>query len=190
MIYSKISEIENKNCKRIKTNHLIALCEVSNDYKSFCEDLEKLIKSKIYRNLVNEAYHVMQGKFSIFSNKYKNFIEKHKRTIEIMNKYYCLSDFTVLSYDEKGARREDLAEDYFYQYIEEHIEDIETIKAVALKIKSLGFHEIDFGEKLDFTRDEYELDTLYGGDFAFLENMEVKPSYFNIPIQYKTTGSC
>lgn len=190
MIYSAVIEKRNKYCKKIQTNHLIVLCEVGEDYKSFCDDLEELIKSKSNRDLVSKVYHVMQGKLSIGSNKYKEFIEKHKHTIEIMNKYSCLSNLTVLSYDEKGKRRENLAEDYFYQYIQEHNEDIETIKAVALKIKDLGFNEINFGEKLDFTEIEYELDTSYGSDFAFLEDMKVNPTYLNSPIKYRTSGSC
>lgn len=190
MIYSEVIEKRNKHCKKIQTNHLIVLCEVVEDYKSFCDDLEELIKSKSNRDLVSKIYHVMQGKLSIGSNKYKRFIEKHKHTIEIMNQYSCLSNLTVLNYDEKGKRRENLAEDYFYQYIQEHNKDIETIKAVALKIRALGFNEINFGEKLDFTEIEYELDTSYESNFAFLENMEVNPTYLNSPIKYRTNGSC
>jgi len=191
MIYSGVLE-KNKNCKKIKTNHLIVLCEVGENYKSFCEDLENLVKSKKEKDLVKKVYHIIQDKSSFGSSKYKSFIEKHKHTIEIMNMYSCLSNLTVLSYNTKGQRRENLSEDYFYQYISEHKADIDVIKAVALKIKNLGFDEITFGEKLDFTKTEYELDTSYGYDnnFAFLENMEVTPTYLERPIKYKTNGSC
>ena len=113
---------------------MIVLCEIVDDYKSFYNDLDELVKSKNHKDLVNK------GKSIISFKKYKNFIEKHKHTIEIMNKYYCLSNLTILSYDELGNRRENLAEDYFYQYIKEHKEDIETIKKIALKIKYLGFN--------------------------------------------------
>lgn len=194
MVYSALIEERKKYCKRIQTNHLIVLCEIKDDYKSFCNDLDKLIKFKSDRDLVRKLYHVMQGNISIGSSKYKEFIEKHKHTIDIMNKYSCLSNFIVLSYDSEGKRKKDLGEDYFYQYIQEHKNDIETIKAVALKIRNLGFNEIDFGEELDFSEIEYELytslDTLYGSKFAFLENMEVSPTYLYNPIKYKTNGSC
>lgn len=132
----------------------------------------------------------MQGKFSIRSSKYKSFIEKHKHTIEIMKKYLCLSNLTVLSYDAKGNRRKNLPEDYFYQYIKNNKEDIEKIKEVALKLKKLGFNEIKYGENLDFTGIEYDLDIFYGNDFAFLENIKVNSTYLNNPIKYKTNGSC
>lgn len=180
----------NEQCKSISINHLITLCEIEEDYKSFCDDLEILIKSKTNKDLVNEAYQVMQGKFSIHSGKYKSFIEKHKRTIEIMKNYFCLSNLTVLSYDTKGNRRENLPEDYFYQYIQKNKEDIEIIKKVAFKIKKLGFEKIEFGENLDFTEVVYDLDAFYGSEFAFLENIEVNPTYLKNPIKYKTNGSC
>ncbi len=189
MIYSAVIEKWNKHCKKINTNHLIVLCEIGEDYKSFCEDLEKLIKSKNNRDLVKKAYRVMRGKFSIGAGKYKSFIEKHKQAIEIMNKYYCLSDLTVLSYDTRGKRRKGLTEDYIYQYIQEHKEDIETIKSIALKIKKLGFERIKFNENLDFTKLEFQLDNLHEGDFAFLENIEIKPTDLQSIIKYKTKGS-
>lgn len=180
----------NEQCKNISINSLITLCEIGEEYKSFCDDLEILIKSKTNKDSVNEAYEAMQGKFSIRSKKYKSFIEKYKNTIEIMKKYYCLSNLTVLSYDTKGNRRENLTEDYFYQYIQKNKEDIETIKEVVLKLKKLGFDEIKYGENLDFTEVEYYLDTFSGRDFAFLENIEVNSTYLNNPIKYKTNGSC
>lgn len=181
---------KNEHLKEIPTSNLIVLCEVIEDYKSFCDDLEKLIKSNSNRNLVSKVYRIMQGNLSIISSKYKEFIEKHKNTIEIMKRYSCLSDLTVLSYDEKGNRRENLSEDYFYKYIQEHKQDIEKIKAVALKINSLGIDKISFDEELDFTLYEYKYDSSYKRDFSLLENMEVNPTYLNSPIRYKTNGSC
>jgi len=179
----------DKQCKSISINHLIALCEIGEDYKLFCDDLEKLIKSKTNKDYVTDACRVMQEKFSIHASKYKSFIEKHKNTIGIMNKYSCLSDLTILSYDQKGNRRKNLPEDYFYEYIQRNKENIEIIKEVALKLKKLGFCEIKYGENLDFTEVEYELDASYERNFAFLENIEVNSTYLLNPIKYKTNGS-
>lgn len=189
MIYSFTTNINNQDCKKIQTNHLLTLCEVNDDYKSFCDDLEQLIKSKVDKDLIMDAYHAMQGKFFLGAKKYKEFIEKHKHTIETMNKYACLGNLTILSYDAKGNRKENLPLDYFYQYLQKHIEDIKTIKAVALKIKKLGFEKITFGEELDFTEMEYELNKQWG-EIVYLENMEANPTYLNDPLKYKTNGSC
>lgn len=181
----------DEKCKSISIDYLITLCEIGEDYKTFCDDLEILIKSKTNKSIVNEVYRVMQGKISIRSSKYESFIKKHKDTIEIMNKYSCLWNLTVLSYDAKGNRKENLTGDYFYEYIQKNKEDIETIKEVALKLKALGFNEIKYGENLDFTEVEYEWDKFYDGrNFAFLENIEIISTYLNSPIKYKTNGSC
>lgn len=187
---SVIDRENDDECKRIYTNHLIALCEIGDDYKSFCEDLEKLTKTKFNLNLVQDIYRVMEGRFSIFAGKYKSFIEKHKKTIEILNKYHCLSNFTVLSYDIKGNKMKGLTEDYFYQYLQRNKNNIETIRAVALKLQQLGFDSICFNEKLDFTKREYELLYSCRSNFQFLENIEVEPTYLQNPTKYKTTGSC
>ena len=197
MNYLERNKIINKYCKTIDTNHLIALCEIGTDYESFCNDLEILIKSKKNKDLVQKVYDAIKGKFSFGNFKYKNFMEKHKHTIEIMNKYYCLDRLTIFSYNSEGKRKQNLAEDYFYQYIKEHKKDIEKIKALALKVRELGFHKINFGEQLDFTEYEYELYNIYSNvynistcDFAFLENMEIQPTYLKEPIKYKTKNSC
>ena len=178
-------------CKRIDIDKLIVLCELGDDYKTFCDDLELLIKSKTNKNLVSEAYQVMQGKFSIHSKKYKNFIEKHQRAIEIMNKYFCLNRMTVQSYDKAGNRWNGLTVDYFYDYIQKNKENIEIIKEIALKLKKLGFSEIYFGESLDFTNTRFEYSYNLGeNNFEFLENIEIDSAYLNNPIIYKTNGSC
>lgn len=194
MTYSVTSE-NNKKCKEIETNHLLALCEVFEDYKSFCEDLEDLIYSKRAENLVSKIYrYIMHIGICISNRKYNAFIEKHKHTITIMKKYGSLGDFTLFSYDSKGNKINCPKRDYFYQYIEEHKEDFETIKKVVSKIKYLGIDKITFGEHLDFTTMEghlieHALNTSYDCNFAFLENMEVIPTYLNNPIRYTTNSS-
>ena len=180
----------NDDYRKIDTNNLIVLCETLDDYKPFCDDLGRLVKSKSNRDLAMKVYKVIQRKVSICSSKYNNFIEKHKDTIEIMKKYWSLGDFIICCYDRKGNRIENLGVDYFYKYIKNHKKDIETIKKVALKIKSLGFDKIYFQEKADFTEMEYDFTTQYTTDFAFLENMEVNPTYLNQPIKYRTNESC
>lgn len=186
MLYPTEMAKKRDECEVIDTNHLIVLCEIGEEYKSFCQDLEKLIKSRRERNLVTKVYHAMKTKRSL---KYKSFIEKHKTAIELMTKYSCLSNLTVLSYDAKGKRRKNLPEDYFYQYLQEHKDDIERIKALVAKIKSLEIEEIAFSEKLDFTDITFEYRSSCISKFALLENMRVNSTYLDDPIQYRTDGS-
>ena len=58
----------DKQCKSISIKHLIVLCEIKEDYKSFYYDLEILVKSKTNKDLIKEAYHAMNGKKSIRFN--------------------------------------------------------------------------------------------------------------------------
>lgn len=179
----------DEKCISVHTNHLIALCEIFEDYKSFCDDLELLIKSKSNNDLISQAYKVMQGDFSLYSRKYKSFIEKHENSIKIMKKYSSLYDLTCLSYDAKGNRYKNLSIDYLYKYISENKENIEIVKQNAIKLKKLGFFEFKYGKDLDFKNYEYDLTFSYGSNFAFLENVYVNPTYLNDPIKYKTKGS-
>ena len=189
------NELRKENFKTIDINHLLALCELGENYQLFCYDLEKLIKSKTKRNLVKKLYNAIEGSSTIVLKKYKKFIEKHQDIIAIMNKYYCLYQLTVLSYDQKGDRVKNLSEDYFYQYLQNHKKDIETIKEVVLKIKNLGFNEINLNENFDFTKKEYEItalkDKIFGNErFSFLESMEIIPTDSIRSIKYRTNDSC
>ncbi|MBE6149622.1 MAG: hypothetical protein E7170_02735 [Firmicutes bacterium] len=179
----------DEKCINVSTNQLIALCEVFEDFKSFYDDLESLIKSKNNRDLVSLAYKIMKGDFSLYSRKYKSFIQKHENTIKIMKKYSCLYDLTCLSYDAKGNRYKNLSIDYIYEYILENKKSIEIIKENATKLKRLGFLEFKYGKDLDFKNYEYDLTLSYGSNFAFLENIYVIPTYLNDPIKYKTNSS-
>jgi hypothetical protein len=189
MIYSAIVEEKQKHCKEIQTNSLIALCEMEN-YDKFCQELESLIASEENKDLIYKVYNIMQGNLTIGNKKLKNFVKKYQDIIEIMKKYHCLSDMTIYKYHSDGKPDDSSNEDYFFKFISEHKEDIETIKNIAIKIKNLGFDKIIYGEKLDFTDVEYQLDTLYGSDIKFLENIDVIPTYNLNPIIYKTNDSC
>lgn len=187
--YSDVCKKRNKYCKKIKVDSLITLCEIKN-YDEFSKDLEKLISSKRGIRKIFNLYDVMQGKFIFGSKKYKDFIKKYQNVIDIMKKNNCLESMILYKYDKDGKSYYNHQEEYFYNFISEHKEDIETIKNVAFKIKSLGFDKIIYGEKLDFTDSEYELDKIYSFDFEYLENMELVPTYTNNPIKYKTNDSC
>lgn len=189
MILSGIIEKEHKHCKKITTRKLIALCEMEN-YDIFCKELEELIKTKTNKDLIDKMYDIMQGKFRLKNKKYKDFVKKYDYIIEIMKKYNCLWDMTVGKYDAFGNAYKDSTEDFFCKFLIEHSDDIEKIKSIAIKINQLGFDEIIYGEKLDFTGIEYELEASYENEFEYLENIEVVPTYDNTTIKYKTTNSC
>lgn len=180
----------NKEGKKININILITLCEIIEDYKSFYNDYENLIKTITNRDLARDAYKFMMGNFSIRASKYTNFINKHKDTIEIMKRNHSLFDLVFLSYDKKGRRRDyPKSIDYFYNYIEKHQKDKTTIKAFLLKLKQLGFNEIIFDEDIDFTKETYSFHDYRNISFSFLENMEACLTYPGSTIKYKSNDS-
>ncbi len=131
----------------------------------------------------------MQGKFTIGNAKYKKFVEKYKDIIEIMKKNHCLSDMTIFKYNLHGKSQQDSSEEYFFNYICDHKNDIAKIKNVALRIKKLGIDTIVFGEELNFDGFEYKMCNS-SSDFKFFENIEVLPTYSSSYIRYKSNGSC
>jgi hypothetical protein len=116
-------------------------------------------------------------------------VKKYQDIIEIMKKYDCLIPMTIFKYEPNGKPYKLSNEEYFFKFISEHKEDIETIKNIAIKIKNLGFDEIIYGENLDFTENEYELIALDGFYIKFLDNIEVVPKYNYDRIRYKTNDS-
>lgn len=190
MIGLTIMDEQNKSYKKIETNSLMALCEIGDDYFNFCDELESLIESKKNEYLIDTVYRIMQGHFTIGNGKIKQFVEKYQNIIEIMKKYRCLVNMTILKYDSNGKPKKNYSEEYFCQYISEHRNDVDLIKQVAFKLKSLGFDEIMLCENLEFTGSEYKYSTLYGRNVQFLENIEIIPAYYIDSIEYKTNGSC
>lgn len=126
------------------------------------------------------------------SNKYNEFINKHRHAIEIMKEYKCLSNLTVISYNLYGNKIPNLAEDYFYEIIRNNVDNLEKIEKLLLKLQSLGFKTISYNEDLDFTKYNYNLDvnTIESSiSFTFLENIKILPTYLIDPITYNTTDS-
>lgn len=189
MTNSTIIRKRKEICREIEVDSLIALCEIEN-YDVFCKELESLISSNKNKNLIWKLYEIMLGRHKFGNKKYKDFVKKYENVIEIMKKNHCLSNMIVDKYNSDGSVNKNSTEDYFYRFILDHKEDLEAIKSVVLKIKSLGFDKIIYGENLDFTNVTYELSNLYNCRFEFLENIDVIPTYSIYPIKYVSKGSC
>lgn len=174
-----------KNMKNleIKVNDLIALCYMIDDFDEFYEHLMKLKQLPNYHDIIFDIIDITNGKFGLKSLKAKSFYKKNKKVIEIINKYSTLDSFMFFSnYDSLY---------FMHQYLLKNKDKLNHIKLLLKKIELLGFEELQFNEKLDFTLEECKLRIIFGSNTSikYMDNIETIPSYDNFLIKYKTANS-
>lgn len=171
--------------KNINILDLLALVEVFNEYDEFDKDLTKLLSSK--RKSIDTLYKIRaysDGEKGLYPKSIKMFCEKHKETIQKINKYENIQSFLYHSYDyEKGTK--------IYQYLSTHRDELNQIKSVLLRLKDLGVSKIEFDEEFDFSEKTYYMYTWLADNVSihYVDNMEIMPEYPHGKISYQTTSS-
>lgn len=171
--------------KTIDTNVLLTLCEIEG-YEEFSEGLEKLIISK-YGSFAFSMFQIMSGHDVLGYESFKEFAKKYHNIIDIMNKNKTLYKMIVCKYQRDSRFLDGNDIDYFWHYLEEHKSDLNIIREVVKRIKSLNIYAISYDQDKDFTKDSYLLPKAPIVDFSFLENMEGVLTYEET--SYKTTSS-
>lgn len=177
-----------ENIKVISTKTLLALLEID-DYKEFCEDLKNLIVSGKNSGEIINIYDMLQEKKTFVQKKYSRFIKKYKNTIDVLKKYDCLFTLTVFKYHSNGETSSFEFSDYFYDYILKHTEEKDKIKKLIEKINNLKIKSISYNEDADFTKKIFKINASGNKEFCYMENMDVKLSYDDYPIFYKSSDS-
>lgn len=182
--------MENENKKIAKVDELIALCHILDNYDEFSKNLNSFLSSKDNRNDIDDLYKKSYGK-NINSKKVEMFYQSNKKVVDTINKYYSIYDFMWYNYDTAGNLYESSNLKFFYQYILDNKKDLAKILGVLNKIKKLNIQKLQLYENLDFTTDEYEVNTFFweNCDIAYLDNMEAIPNYQSDIVKYKSTGS-
>lgn len=185
--------MEKDNTLRIRTKDLIALCHILDEYNGFNKKLIQFISTKYNRNLVNCLQKQIKGKryLSFSSRKIKNFYNKNKKVIDIFNQYSDISGFIYDNYDYKGSINDGHDLNFFYQYILNNREHLEQILSLLERIRELKFEYLELNPNLDFTSDEYKIDTSfnYNRNVTYLDNIAIIPNYQNEFVKYKSTDS-
>lgn len=171
--------------KTIDTDVLLTLCEIEG-YEEFSEGLEKLIISE-YGSFAFPMFQIMSGHDVLGYESFKEFTKKYHNIIDIMNKNKTLYKMIVCKYQRDSRFLDGNAIDYFWYYLEEHKSDLNIIREVVKRIKSLNIYAISYDQDKDFTKDLYLLQKAPIVDFSFLENMEDVLAYEET--SYKTTSS-
>ena len=169
----------------IKTDMLMTLCRILDDFEDFRNDLRALVEKRD-TNVISTIITLARKELVIGKKDVKNFYQKYKKVIDIINRgNYHITLFLsfVISHD----RLYNL--DFFYNYLLEHNNELDKVVSLLEKIKSLGVEIVKFTDET-FTDKVWEIDDYsnqYVYDFYYVENMVGIPSYIkNI---YKSMGS-
>lgn len=171
-----------------KTNNIIALCHIIDNFEEFEKRLNPMISTKHNKDFGFRLLDVSKGKFKLGTRKAKKFYNENKEIIDTINKYSNISDFINSNYNWKGEPNGNLQ--FFYQYISKHKDEIDKIIKMLETLKQLGFYEFKFNENLDFTKEIYDVSPDFGRNLyiIYVDNIQVIPDYIE-HISYKTLNS-
>lgn len=185
--------MKNEQTIKIRTEDAIALCHIIDEFETFNKNLIKFLTGKKDNSeLILKIWKLSTGQRCITSKKMRKFYNDNKSVIDIINKYSNILYFICQNYT-LSKDSITIADNYylFYKYILENKDKLDKIIAVLQKLKELGFKIFEFNTNLDFTEKSYfaykEIPKNYGS-FAYLDNLEVIPTYDN-GIEYKSNGS-
>lgn len=175
----------------IPLDNMIAMCYILDEYPRFNDNLKRFIISKNNIDDIYNLYKISNGERIVGVRKVKKFYQENKVVIDIINKYTDINKFITHDYDSKGFLKDSSRIDLFYKYLVNHKDDINKIILVLNKINSLGFRNIYFDEKIDFTNNTYLINTNLSDNkkIIYLDNMEALPNYHIDCIKYKTSKS-
>ena len=167
----------------IKTKNLLALCHIIDEYPQFREDLRPFVeKTNNYYNNISTFVSLADSKLIIGGKKEKQIFNKNKETFYKINRYSFISNFLL--------EIENI--DIFYNYLNEHRENLNKITSEVTKITDLGIGTINLDLSQDFTKENYQLDTSTSAPFRkfwFVDNIKIIPNYESKIVKYTTTSS-
>ncbi len=170
----------------IRTDILIVLCHILDEFAEFRKDLRALVEKKS-NNILSILNKIANNERVLRNKDAKAFYQKYQKVISVINNCpYATTTFLSLivchdDYYNLG---------FFYIYLLEHRTELNKILALLEKIKSLNITEINFMDST-FTDEIYKLKNFsYPGQlnvFYFMENMVAIPD--STEYIYKTTGT-
>ncbi len=166
----------------IYTENLVALCHIIDEYPQFREDLKLILNKKnIYKSICTLAK-VSHREIIMGKKAEKKVYTNNKEIIEKINTDSNVWDFVN---DIKAV-------DYYYDYLNAHKKDLNTILTVINKIHELGIRTITLNPNKDFTKEIYKIDNCgyaYLNFFAFVDNLKIIPAHQTQEIKYVTSNS-
>ena len=176
---------------KIYTSHLITLCNILDTYASFRNDLQELVKNKNAIKKINILENLLNKKGVLGNRDVKEFYHKYVSTLKIINANTFLNGFLSRMI---FTRIEDSDIDFFYDYLVAHKEELDKVKNLLKKIKSLDINKITYEER-DF-KETYKLEytenptTILFDKYLiyYMANLEIIPNYTD-GYQYRSTNT-
>lgn len=170
--------------KDINILDLLALLEVFNEYEEFESDLNKLLNNKKSINTLYKLRELANGEKPLCSRTIKLFYKKHQNIIKKIHEIVNIQSFIYHSID--WSKKTNI-----YKYLDAHRDELDKIKEVVIKLKSLGVDKIEFDESFDFTTKKYYMWSWLADNTSihYVSDIEAIPGYQNNKIIYQTNSS-
>lgn len=181
-----------KILNELEINHIIALCNIIDDYEDFYQKIKKEYSPKNKYRFLRDLNRFSEGKRFMILKEVKRIYNSNKNIIDIINEYDSFYYFIFSNYlFEYTGMKERKEFKLIREYIKNNKDHINDIIALLEKLKGLGFETFKFSEKEDFSRQEYSVSTkpLFTHVFNYVNNIQILPGYDTNIFHYKTSNS-
>ena len=172
----------------IGTRDLLTLVVILDEFEDFNNKVIDLLNSGDFS--FAKLKKISKKEKVLGAKKLKEFYEKNKEIINVINSYSNIYYFIADNYDLVNRKLSDETTK-LYEYVLNNKDKINKIVDLLIRVEKLGFSRLTFDEKADFTSNLYKLNTypMYDEEINYTENMYVIPSYDGETIKYKTKSS-
>lgn len=156
-------------------DNLIALSKILDDFDEFNERVRDLVSIVCNREVIYKLGQVSNGVDCFNSDKIKEFYNENKSVIDVINEYSSIYSFICSNYDVNGNVMYNDSLNFFYSYMKENRDGIDSIVSVLERIKELGFSTLYFNQKLEGSSDVYSISASFNDNdtIIYSDNMEV-----------------
>ena len=172
----------------IRTKDLLTLIVILNEFENFNKEVIDLLKNNGFS--VPKLAKLNKNEKVFGAKKLKDFYEKNSDIINIIDSYSDICHFISYNYDLINNRPRKCFYE-LYNYLCDNKDKLNSVVDLLIKVQKLGFDNILFNDKIDFTQRIYKINTMpiMDEEYYYLENMYVVPAYDGQIIEYKTSGS-
>lgn len=156
-------------------DNLIALSKILDDFDEFNDKVRNLVSIVCNREVIYKLGQVSNGADCFNSDKIKEFYNENKSVIDVINEYSSIYSFICSNYDVNGNAMYNDSLNFFYRYMQENRDGIDSIVSVLERIKELGFSTLYFNQKLEDSEEVYSINTSFNDNdrIIYLDNIEV-----------------